>query len=145
MFYFLVYALCAFLMGVCIVLSRVYNFKLSNEIGIMGSTLFNYIVGLVVSTVFLVIRNEHVIHSMDTFKSIPWFAYMGGLVGVFVVSLQSYSSKKLSAFYVTIFIFIGQLSLGMVIDHQFSVSKIAGCILVIIGMIYNVYLDSKNA
>lgn len=144
----MLYAICAILMGVCIVLSRIYNFKLSTQIGIMGSTFFNYLVGLIFSTIFLLISHEKIITNVTLFKSIPWWAYLGGLVGIFVVAMQSYSSKKLSAFYLTIFIFIGQLSIGMLIDyitkHELSIGKIIGCILVIIGMIYNVYLDTKE-
>jgi transporter family-2 protein len=55
----------------------------------------------------------------------------------------------MSAFYLTLFIFIGQLFVGIIIDYftlkELSLGKIAGGLLVLFGLSYNLLLDKKQA
>ncbi|MEG0855561.1 MAG: DMT family transporter [Terrisporobacter sp.] len=78
--------------------------------------------------------------------SASWFAYAGGVI---VVTLSSYLSSKVSSFYLTLLLFIGQLFTGIVLDSistgKISTYQVIGSILVIIGLSYNLYVDkSKN-
>lgn len=140
------YILLAIIAGVSIVLSRIINFNLADKIGVFQGTLFNYIFGLIFSGIFLVLSNENVFKEINTLGDIPWWAYLGGFVGVGVVALSTYITPKISVFYLTIFIFIGQLFIGGVIDyitlHELSMGKVIGGILVLVGLIYNVRLDN---
>jgi uncharacterized membrane protein YdcZ (DUF606 family) len=83
--------------------------------------------------------------SSHTLQSIPIAVYLGGLVGVIVISLSNYITPKISAFYLTLLIFIGQLFTGTIIDfflsHELSTGKIIGGILVLIGLTYNLLVD----
>lgn len=145
----MIYILLAILAGVSIVVSRVINFSMADKIGVFQGTFFNYLVGLLFSIIFLAISNEILFIENSLFKSIPWWAYLGGLVGVGVVVLSTYLTPKISAFYLTIFIFLGQLFTGVIIDYftleEFSVGKIFGGILVLAGVVYNIVLDNKKA
>ncbi len=77
-----------------------------------------------------------------------WWAYTGGLVGVVVIALSSYLSSKISAFYLTLLLFVGQLFTGMVLDYlvvnDFSIIKLLGGMLVVIGLSYNLIIDKKT-
>lgn len=141
----------AILAGVCIVVSRAINAKLGTIIGLLQSTIFNFIVGLIFSIVFLLFSSEAANIFRIGFISVPWWAYLGGVVGVFVVALSSYITPRISAFYLTILIFISQLLVGLIIDYLtlniFSIGKVIGGLLVFIGLTYNLLLDrgvSKN-
>ena len=105
-------------------------------------------VGLLFSIIFLVISNENIFIESVLFTLLPWWAYLGGLVGVGVVVLSTYLTPKISTFYLTIFIFLGQLFTGVIIDYfildEFSIGKIFGGILVLIGVVYNLVLDNKK-
>lgn len=140
------YILLAIIAGVSIVLSRIINFNLADKIGVFQGTLFNYIFGLTFSGIFLVLSNENIFNEINTLRDVPWWAYLGGFVGVGVVALSTYITPKISVFYLTIFIFIVQLFLGGVIDyitlHELSMGKIIGGMLVLVGLIYNVRLDN---
>ena len=74
-----------------------------------------------------------------------WLAYTGGLVGVAVVSLQVFLSSKVSSFYLTLLLFVGQLFTGIILDFillgKISIWQVVGGILVIIGLSYNLYID----
>lgn len=65
---------------------------------------------------FLIFSSDSMYIPMHTLQSIPIAVYLGGLVGVIVISLSNYITPKISAFYLTLLIFIGQLFAGTIID-----------------------------
>jgi len=136
------FALIAILSGISNVISRSINFVLSEKLGVYQSTLFNYIFGLAGSILILFISGE----TSKLFASTSyWLAYTGGLVGVAVVSLQVFLSSKVSSFYLTLLLFVGQLFTGIILDFillgKISIWQVVGGILVIIGLSYNLYID----
>lgn len=144
----MIYVLFAILCGVTNVLSRSVNFVLSEKIGMYESTFFNYIFGLAGSLLILLLSGETLkLFSASSFSA-PWYVYAGGLVGVAVVTLLSYLSSKVSSFYLTLLLFIGQLFTGIIIDglstSRVSVYKVVGGLLVILGLSYNLYIDNKK-
>lgn len=139
------YALIAIISGITNVISRSVNFVLSEKLGVYQSTLFNYIFGLIGSILILLISGE----ASQLFESTSYdancLAYTGGLVGVAVVSLQVFLSSKVSSFYLTLLLFVGQLFTGIILDFilsgKISIWQVVGGILVIIGLSYNLYID----
>lgn len=139
------YIFLAAMAGVTIVVSRIINAQLAEKIGEIQSTFYNFLTGLIFSLIILLIYKESFDYS--TIKSIPLFAYLGGLIGIVSITLSNKIAPKISAFYMTLLIFIGQLSIGIVIDYfvmnEISLGKIIGGILVSIGLSYNLMLDKK--
>ncbi|MBP3888309.1 MAG: DMT family transporter [Cellulosilyticum sp.] len=139
--------LLAMLAGVSIVLSRIVNFVLSEKIGLFQSTFFNYLTGFLGSLVLVVISGETFALFAPASYQGSWWAYIGGAVGVGVITLSSYLSSKISAFYLTLLLFVGQLFGGMVLDYfvsgDFSIQKVIGGILVVAGLGYNLWVDTK--
>lgn len=142
----MIYIIIAVLSGITIVTSRSVNSVLADKIGMYQSTFFNYVLGLIGSLLLLFISGE-------TFKlfsthsySAPWLYYTGGLVGVISVTLSSYLTSKVTSFYLTLLIFIGQLFTGILIDYiasgYLSIYQLIGGILVIIGLGYNLFIDN---
>jgi bacterial/archaeal transporter family-2 protein len=143
------FILISVLAGVSIVVARIINSNLAKEIGIFHGTLVNYIVGLFFSFIFLLVSSEFSNISALTLQSIPLWAYLGGATGVLVVVLSSYITPRLSAFYLTLLIFIGQLFVGIIIDYftlnKLSIGKIIGGLLVLFGLSYNLLIDKNQA
>lgn len=137
------------LAGVSIVVARIINSNLANKIGILESTFFNYVVGLIFGVLFLIISGEFLNVSLSNFNNVPIWAYLGGLVGIIVVALSSFVTPKTSAFYLTLIIFIGQLFTGIIIDYirlgKVSIGNFVGGILVILGLTYNLMIDKKSS
>lgn len=133
--------------GATIVLARNINSSLANKIGLLEGTFFNYIIGLFFSFIFLLISSDHLKLSTSLLKSVPLWAYLGGLLGVIVVSISNLVTPKISAFYLTLILFIGQLFSGIIIDYfslgLISIGKIIGGLLVILGLSYNLIIDKK--
>ncbi|MEW9078922.1 DMT family transporter [Terrisporobacter glycolicus] len=145
----MIYILFAILCGVSNVLSRSVNFVLSEKIGMYQSTLFNYILGLSGSFLLLLISGETFKLLTPSSYSAPWFVYAGGLLGVVVVTMLSFLSSKVSSFYLTLLLFVGQLFTGIIIDAlstgRISFYQVIGGILVVLGLTYNLYIDKINS
>ena len=144
----LIYILVAILSGVSIVVSRIINSRLGDEIGVFQSTFYNFLTGLLFSMIILFFSSENVNISSEVLSSTPIIAYLGGLIGVISITLSNYVAPKISAFYMALLIFIGQLFTGIIIDYftlgQLSLGKIIGGIIVCIGLDYNLHLDKKE-
>ncbi|MDR5585898.1 MULTISPECIES: DMT family transporter [Clostridium] len=142
----MIYILMSILAGVIIVVSRILNTKLSKEIGLIESSYFNYFTGSITSILFFfIMREKFVFTSLNT---VPFYAYLGGLLGVAIVVLNSVVTPKMSAFYVTLLIFVAQLFTGIALDwlisRQFPLSKIIGGLIVVAGLAYNMHLDFSD-
>lgn len=144
----MIYILFAILCGVSNVLSRSVNFVLSEKIGMYQSTLFNYILGLSGSFLLLLISGETFKLFTTSSYNAPWFVYTGGLLGVIVVTMLSFLSSKVSSFYLTLLLFVGQLFTGIIIDAlstgKISFYQVLGGALVVLGLTYNLYIDKVN-
>ena len=145
----MIYVLFAILCGVTNVLSRSVNFVLSDKIGMYQSTFFNYVFGLAGSILILLISGETFkLFSASSYNA-PWYIYAGGLLGVAVVTLLSFLSSKVSSFYLTLLLFVGQLFTGIIIDGlstgKISIYQVVGGLLVVIGLSYNLYIDKVNS
>ena len=145
----MIYILFAILCGVTNVLSRSVNFVLSEKIGMYQSTLFNYIFGLSGSFLLLLISGETFKLFTTSSYNAPWFVYTGGLLGVIVVTMLSFLSSKVSSFYLTLLLFVGQLFTGIIIDAlstgKISFYQVLGGALVVLGLTYNLYIDKINS
>jgi transporter family-2 protein len=142
------YIIISILAGVSVVVSRITNSNLAKKIGIFQSTLFNYIVGLFFSIIFFILSKEKVNLSGLKSAGIPLWAYLGGIAGVLLIVLSNYITPKISSFYLTLLMFIGQLFTGIVIDYfakgNISIGKFIGGLLVLVGLVYNLIIDKKS-
>lgn len=133
------------LTGLTIVLGRTINARLANATNVMTSTLFNYIVGFATSVVFLIIAGRG--EAMFVILSLPsnWWIYTGGIIGVFAIMLLNITVGKISSFYLTLLLFVGQVFAGIIIDillsGVFSANNLVGGLLVAIGLSLNVIFD----
>jgi transporter family-2 protein len=131
--------------GTCIVIARNINSILAEKKGLLTSTFFNYVTGFSLSVLFLLISSESIKQSYASLGTVPLWAYLGGLVGVAVVAISSIVTSKTSAFYMSLIIFVGQLFTGIIIDYFalgiLSIGKVIGGLLVVVGLIYNLYVD----
>jgi len=142
------YIFISILVGISVVVARIINSNLAKRIGIFQGTFFNYVTGLFFSFIFLLLSNEALTISSIKMNSIPLWAYLGGLAGVIVIVLSNYLTPKISSFYFTLLVFIGQLFIGIIIDfstfHDLSIGKLIGGLFVLIGLTYNLWIDKKQ-
>jgi len=144
----MLYIILAILCGCITIVSMILNSHLAKEIGFMQGTLINYIVGLSSTILLIAIVKNPVDLSFSSYRSIPVWAFFGGLVGVIVVASTNIVIPKIPTIYTTLLIFIGQLFTGIMIDYfrsgSISNGKIIGGLLILLGIIYNSNVDKKE-
>ena len=132
--------------GAIVVISRILNTRLSEKIGLLESSFFNYLTGLLSALILFVILKDK--FTLSQLSTLPVWAYLGGVLGIIVVILSSVVTPKMSSFYITLIIFIGQLFSGIIIDFlilkTIPYAKFIGGLLVVLGLGYNLYIDSAK-
>jgi len=138
-------ALLALAGGVTVVVSRIVNGKLAHQIGLHGSTFYNYVVGLGCALLIAVIH-------FATQGSGNWppqpphaWVFTGGLLGVAVVLLSNFVVRKISSLSMTALAFVGQVFAGMLLDYVlsgvFSLGSLLGGLAVVAGLFINARAD----
>jgi len=138
----------SFATGITIVVSRTLNAKLADETSVRVSTLYNYIVGLIICIPVFFFLGSNEIVPAEFALSQDWYIYLGGVLGVCVVLLSNITVIRISAFYLTLLMFIGQVFTGVLIDavisQEFSLRILIGGVLVAIGLCVNLLLDRRK-
>ncbi|PRR77097.1 hypothetical protein CLLI_26150 [Clostridium liquoris] len=144
----MMYIILAFITGAMVILSMVINSSLGKKIGVFQGTFINYVVGLIGTSIMLLIMEGGINISFDKLHGVPAWAYLGGAIGVIVVSVSNVIIPKIPTIYSTLLIFIGQIATGILIDYLtvnvVSKGKILGSILILGGLLYNFYVDKQE-
>ena len=137
----------SFFAGVNIALSRILNARLSEFTSVRVSTFFNYFIGLIVSLIVFVFIGRGEVRFENFSLSSNWWIYLGGVLGVMVVFLGNIVAVKISAYYLALFIFVGQVVTGILIDmflmETFSFSILIGGLFVATGLVFNLGIDER--
>jgi len=146
--FILIPVLISFAAGICIVLSRTINAKLSEKSSVYVSTFYNYVVGLSLSLVALLILGQGELGTLSQLSlSLDPLIYLGGLFGAAVVLISNITVMKVSAFYLTLLMFVGQIFSAIIFDmaisQTFEPLLLAGGALVALGLIVDLLIDRK--
>lgn len=132
--------------GMLVILCISINGMLAAKVGLIQAGITNYLVGLISSFVYIITTNNFSFNILHLTSGIPFYFFLGGAVGSVIMILNSLIINNLSAVYVTILVFVGQLFTGVFIDYLQSgclvVGKIVGGILILVGLY--VYMKGDN-
>lgn len=79
-----------------------------------------------------------------TISAIPWWAWVGGVLGAFNIAMSVFLAPKLGAVVLTISVVCGQIITSLVLDQNgwlgypridLSISRISGALLIIAGVL----------
>lgn len=99
--------------GICIILSRSINGKLSQVTNAFNASLINHVVGFLFLSVIIGFAQD----SFNiTVENIPLIAFVGGIIGACFVIINSYVLPLLGATLTTIFAISGQVLSSVIID-----------------------------
>ncbi len=130
----------AFLYGCATVISKMINYRATQELGTWNGSLVNYVVASVLALIMLLFTTGFRI-DLTPYVTAPLYLYAGGTFGVlaFVISLVCLSRMKV--FQSTILLLVGQLAAGMVFDilvfQNFTLLKLCGILLVTAGIFWD--------
>lgn len=137
--------LIAFLSGFLTIISFILNSKYSSKTDLLRSSRMNFMAGIIILIPFIVLNPSIISFRKENFSNIPIWAYFGGILGVIVVILGNHLVKNMASIYVTLFIFIGQLITGLIIDYflgnDINIKQIIGISIIFMGLLYNLRVD----
>lgn len=137
----LFYSMLAAANGGIVTLSRLINSALGSYIGSLNGSFVNHIVGALFAAILLLVGlGNGQIH----FQGIPIYYFIGGMLGVFLVTFNNYAVPFLGAAAVAILMLFAQLLTSSLIDHfgllgarvlPLSLLKLAGLSFLLLGSI----------
>ncbi|BBF44385.1 possible membrane protein [Lachnospiraceae bacterium KM106-2] len=136
------------LAGVSNVISRTVNGRLSDQSSVSISTFYNFFIGFIVSSIIYLGLETQGREALHLTISPDVWAYSGGLIGVFAIAIFNFTVPKISAYYMTLLTFVGQLFTGILLDsmltNKFSFSQLIGGFFVVIGLGINLWIDNSK-
>ena len=132
----IIFAALAIFAGVLISLSRQINGRLALSTSAMESSFWNHLVGLAFITVVAVLVGG-LFAGAPT--AAPWWAYIGGPVGVIFIAAGSWLIARIGAAQTALLIIAGQMVFGVVLDMIMGApgnlwARIVGVALILAGM-----------
>jgi len=129
-------ALLAIVAGALVTLSMSLNSNLGLRIGVFRATVVNYVVGLTGALVVLGVLGGP---ALPDLASVPWWCWVGGLLGVAVVASSNVVLPRIPVVTSAVLLFLGQIGTGLAIDawQQGSVEplRLVGAALVLVGLL----------
>jgi transporter family-2 protein len=130
------FAALAILAGVLVSLSRQINGRLAMSTSAMESSFWNHIVGLAFITVIALLVGG--LFAGEP-QNAPWWAYLGGPVGVIFIAAGSWLIARIGAAQTALLIIAGQMIFGVVLDIIMGapgnpLARISGVALILAGM-----------
>ena len=138
--------LVSLLAGVAVLFSRLINSRLAGETDIRTSAWFNYLVGLLGALLLMSFTKSGPVWSFAL--SGPSYLYLGGALGAVIVLLSNHIVGKISSLYMSLAIFIGQVSASLLLDmlltESFPSQTAIGGLFVLSGLVINLMQDRNT-
>jgi len=113
---------------------------LSNPI---QAAFISFLVGTIILGIVALLQGDTWFKS-GTLTTIPWWAWIGGLLGAFNIAMSIFLAPKLGAVVLTVSVVCGQILASLALDHngwlgfpkiEISINRIVGAIFVVIGLV----------
>lgn len=127
--------------GILMAVQGSLNTALSKVIGLLETTFVVHLIGTIILVVLLFVFRMGK-GNIAALSQAPWYTYLGGAIGVFIIYLVAASIPKVGVANATTAIIVGQVLTAMAIDH-FGIfgleripcgwSQIAGLVLLAVG------------
>lgn len=146
----LIAVIISLLSGSFVVVSRMMNKQLVLYCGTYGGSFFNHMTGIPMFVLLLLILGQKDLASftLETFKILPFWAYLGGAFGVLIVYICNYSLKHISAYELSLLNFVGQVFTGVILDlimqNTLSLQTMSGAIFISLGIFTNLIFTRKK-
>lgn len=136
----------SFLAGVGLVVSRMISAALASSTNAVGSSLINHVVGLPLAVMLMFVLGGSELSALPgSLGTAPGWAYLGGIAGMLIIVITNVVLPKVSAFQVSLLLFVGQVFSGAAVDllmgAGFSARTFFGGVLIAAGVLANTILE----
>ncbi|WP_168382151.1 DMT family transporter [Acinetobacter indicus] len=103
--------------GIAMTLQTAINTQLREYLySPLQAALFSFLVGTIVLAI-LVFFQQVPKPNLHEIVHLPWYMWLGGVLGVYAISLSIYAAPKLGYLTLTGLILFGQIAMSMLVDH----------------------------
>ena len=132
--------LIAFLYGCATVISKMINYRATQELGTWNGSLVNYVVASILALVLLFFSSK-LQTDLAMCTKVPAYLYAGGTFGVIAFVLSIVTLNRMKVFQSTILLLAGQLLAGILFDviifQNVTWIRFAGILLVSVGIFWD--------
>ncbi len=127
-------------LGVLLTFMIFLNSGLTDKLGMVVALFFIHIVGLLATIVVNLVKKD----SMAYNKSVPFYLYLGGVLGVFTVASNSFAFVTIGASLTATLALLGQTIASVIVDvyglqgtpkQPFNKKKLLGISVILVGII----------
>lgn len=137
------YIILGIITSFCFLMCKSINMLLAKETGIFSSNFINHLTGLTGSILVFFISLIFIPLKQISISSIPFYGYLGGVLGASFVILSNYTFSKTSVITSSILILAGQFLSSLLFGlNSINLTKITGAALIILSII--LYSTEKN-
>lgn len=138
----------AFLYGCATVISKMINYRATQELGTWNGSLVNYVVASLLA-LFLLTVSPYLQSDLQACARVPLYLYAGGTFGVIAFVLSIITLSRMKVFQSTILLLAGQLLAGILFDvlvfRNFTWIKLAGVLLVAAGIFWDTKVTAGHS
>ncbi|MGI5912695.1 MAG: DMT family transporter [Syntrophomonadaceae bacterium] len=130
------YLLLAAISGSAMALQGTFNAALGKVIGLWESTLLVHLIGSAITLIIILILGIG-FNSFDKINSVPWYAFLGGVLNVFIIYLVVRTIPQIGVGNATTAILVAQILTAVLVDcfGAFGMKKLEFHYLDILGVI----------
>lgn len=136
-----------FVVGFLIVFSALVNGQLAQSVGMARGVQMNFLVGSLTALVMSIAFGMGS-DGVPNFSQVPSIFLLGSLFALGVLFLMNTIVPKISAFYIVLLPFVGQMLVSGCIDYFYlnylSKGKIIGALLILIGIMCNAIIERTS-
>jgi transporter family-2 protein len=100
--------------GAAIAVQSSFSGAIGRRLGVLETSFVVHLVGLALASVLMIaLRGGH----LGGWRSVPWYAYSAGFIGVGIVAAVSFAVPRLGLATSLTLTIVAQLFLGAVLDH----------------------------
>ncbi|MEM5553275.1 DMT family transporter [Pseudoalteromonas neustonica] len=134
-------------------ISLIIGFSLASQAGVnsqlrqalsnpIQAAFISFLVGTIILGILALIQGDSWFKP-NAFKTIPWWAWLGGLLGAFNIAMSIFLAPKLGALVLAISIVCGQVIASLALDQngwlgypkiEITFNRVLGALFLIVGM-----------
>lgn len=122
--------------GIMVNITPILNGENALKIGTLRTSFNHFLFAVLTGIVAFIILSP--LSDLDKIRHISPVFLSGGFIGLFVVMLMNYYASRLEALYVAVLPFLGQMSMGLLLDYFvfdfFELTKVIGLVIVVLGI-----------
>lgn len=144
----MIFYLTAIANGFLNTINRMTNVKAKQCLGTTNGTLINYIEATVIAFVLVFLTGNGAELNWAHVKEVPVVFYLGAICGLVAMIFIVIGTPKTGAMLSSVLMLIGQLSTSIILDYiffdKFSMIRVIGIFLIILGIAWRDRLKEKE-